>query len=148
MLFANSIRSQIGTDRTQNWHDNPQQGRPMLAKKEFDQIIENTERAKKWVLLLFGLGLATFVSLAWPASLIARQGGNWVRVQDGPCVNPKVLGMVKPEFHRLLKQGAGMVDGKAFGLCWFLNGQTVFVLWEDGDGSEVPAGMFRKESEG
>lgn len=120
----------------------------MLAKKEFDQIIENTERAKNWVLLFFGLCLATFVSLAWPASLIARHGENWVRVQEGPCVNERILSMVKPDFHRLLKQGTGVFEGKPFGMCWFLNGPTVYVIWEDGDASEIPAGMFTKESEG
>lgn len=120
----------------------------MLAKKEFDQIIENTERVKTMVLILFGLVLAFACSLAWPASLIARHGENWVRVQEGPCTNPKILGMVKEDFHRLLKQGTGVFEGKPFGMCWFLNGPTVYVIWEDGDASEIPAGMFTKESDG
>ena len=83
----------------------------MLPKQEFDQIVANTERVKRWVIVLF-LGAIVLVSgTAFAATYgLEDQQGNKVVLHDEDCPVPFLKGWKRADFRYL--DGGSRAGGK------------------------------------
>lgn len=69
---------------------------------------------------------------------IARQGADEVRVYDSPCMHAETLIRIPQERRGDFRKAQGTFGGQPFFGCWSPNGDSVYVLWEDGDQGIVP----------
>jgi len=94
-------------------------------------------------LLLLCAALAAGPALA--ADLVATQGGDSVRLQDGPCTSEPVLKLLQPALREDYKAASAVVDGHKFAGCWRRTGNVAHVLYEDGDQGIVPLSNVKPE---
>jgi hypothetical protein len=78
-------------------------------------------------------------------TMVARRGGDSVRLWDAPCTHPGTLALIKPEFHELFRRARASVEGQDFFACWIVDGENVFVFFEDGDKSLIPLSEFKAD---
>ena len=57
---------------------------------------------------------------------------------DAPCVDPKVLQHIPPEYQAQFKAGEGTYEGPKYALCWADSGELLLLVWEDGGFGRVP----------
>jgi hypothetical protein len=94
-------------------------------------------------LVLLCAALAAAPALA--SDLVARQGGDTVRLADTPCTSERVLGMLEPRLHPLYKSATAVVQGNNFAACWRKTGSVAHLLYEDGDQGIVPMADLKPE---
>jgi hypothetical protein len=112
----------------------------MLPKEEFDAIIENTERVKKWLIWLFLGAILLTVGSAFGATYgLQDQSGNKLILHDEPCTVAFLKGWKKASFR---------YDGKDLTACWMASQGVVYVLDDSGDLTPVPTSAFTKLQEG
>lgn len=113
----------------------------MLPKEEFDAILENTERVKRWLIAVFLAAIAfVFASAAFGATYgLQDQAGNKLILHDAPCSVPFLKGWKKASFR---------YDGKDLTACWMASQGVVYVLDDSGDLTPVPTSAFTKLQEG
>jgi hypothetical protein len=113
----------------------------MLPKEEFDRILENTERVKKWVVAVFLAAVAfSFASAALGATYgLTDRSGNKLTLHDEPCSIPFLKGWKKASF---------FYEGKNLTACWMAARGLVYVLDDLGDLTPVPITAFTKLQEG
>lgn len=112
----------------------------MLPKEEFDAILENTERVKKWLIWLFLGAILLTVGSAFGATYgLQDQAGNKLILHDAPCSIPFLKGWKKASFR---------YDGKDLTACWMASQGVVYVLDDSGDLTPVPTSAFTKLQEG
>lgn len=84
--------------------------------------------------------------LAAPATadeLVAFNGKDSVRLTDSPCSSEKVLGLLQPGLHPILKDASAVVQGQSYKACWLRQGAAAFLLYEDGDHGLIPLSDFK-----
>lgn len=112
----------------------------MLPKEEFDAILENTERVKKWLIWLFLGAILLTVSTAFGATYgLQDQSGNKLILHDEPCSIGFLKGWKKASFR---------YEGKDLTACWMASQGVVYVLDDLGDLTPVPITAFMKLQEG
>lgn len=92
--------------------------------------------------------LILFVVSAFGADVMSLSvGGNTLTLQDTPC-NKATAKRLKPEHIAKFRNATDSAQGASFNACWTLteNG-TIFVVYEDGDGGEIPMSMFKRTGE-
>ena len=95
----------------------------------------------RFVLLCAALAAAP----AMAGDLVGRQGGDTVRLADGPCTSERVLGMLEPQLHSQFKAATAVVQGNNFAACWRKTGAVAHLLYEDGDQGIVPMSDLKPE---
>jgi hypothetical protein len=95
----------------------------------------------RFVLLCAALAAAP----AMAGDLVARQGGDTVRLADGPCTSERVLAMLEPQLHSQFKAATAVVQGNNFAACWRKTGAAAHLLYEDGDQGIVPMSDLKPE---
>lgn len=98
------------------------------------------------ILMVGGVVLALYSKKAHADALVARSGGDSVRLLTEPCKNAAVLDQLKPEYHERFRAGEGNIGGKKYALCWIANNGNVFLIYEDGDKGQAPMSVFERES--
>ena len=77
----------------------------------------------------------------------ARQGADWVRIFDSPCVSAQTLVLIPPEARSDFQKAQGVYKGEKFFGCWQKRGGIVYILWEDGDHAIIPIEALRRVTE-
>jgi hypothetical protein len=94
---------------------------------------------KRIIAALIAAGFSTFTQ----ADLVARGGANELRLLNTPCTNAAVLAHLKDEWHDKFKTAHATIGPRHFAACWIDTEQgAYFVVYEDGDQSAVPVGVF------
>lgn len=75
---------------------------------------------------------------AFAQDLVARQGNDSVRLNDGPCTSDLVLSRLQPQMREEYKAATAVVDGQNFTACWRPMGNAAHLLYEDGDQGLIP----------
>ncbi len=94
-------------------------------------------------LLLLCAALAAGPVIA--GDLVATQGGDTVRLQEGPCTSEQVLNLLEPTLRGEYKAASAVVEGHTFAGCWRKNGNVAHLLYEDGDQGIVPLSTLKPE---
>jgi hypothetical protein len=83
---------------------------------------------------------------AYATDMVMRQGENYVRLSDSPCVHGGTLAILSAEWRDKFKKAVASINGKAWFACWILedDGQ-VYVLYEDGDENRFPVAAFKPD---
>jgi len=87
--------------------------------------------------------LATAPAMA--GDLVARNGGDSVRLGDAPCTSELVLGLLEPRLQAKYKAASAVVKGQTFTACWRKTGNVAHLLYEDGDQGIVPMAELKPE---
>lgn len=83
------------------------------------------------LVMLFAPGLALAYSEA-------RQGDDWVRIFDSPCVSAETLARIPEQSRNTFSKAQGSFSGQKYFGCWRKMGDSVYIMWEDGDQGIVP----------
>ncbi len=94
-------------------------------------------------LLLLCAALAAGPAMA--GDLVATQGGDSVRLQEGPCTSQPVLKLLEPSLREEYKAASAVVEGHTFAGCWRKAGNVAHLLYEDGDQGVVPLSTLKPE---
>ena len=94
-------------------------------------------------LILLCAALAAAPAMA--GDLVARQGGDSVRLADAPCTSELVLGRLEPRLQAQYKAASAVVKGQTFSACWRMTGSVAHLLYEDGDQGIVPMAELKPE---
>lgn len=81
--------------------------------------------------------------LAPAAEVITRDAdGNSITLRDAACTDAKVLRFIPPAHRSSVRAGVTVFERKTYSNCWFIRGDVVFVIDEDGDAGVLPASGF------
>lgn len=92
--------------------------------------------------------LILFAVSAFGADVMSLTAGdNTLTLQDTPC-NKATAKRLKPEHVAKFRNATDKTAGPTLNACWIItqNG-TIFVVYEDGDGGEIPLSMFKRMGE-
>lgn len=79
------------------------------------------------------------------AEYTANNGdGDSVVASDQPCTNAAVLAHIAPVFHGKMMAARAKVDGRDYAACWIRDGDSVHLVYEDGDQGLVPLSDFAR----
>ncbi len=92
-------------------------------------------------LLLIAILWVTLPSMS--ETLIARNGDNWLRLNDTPCTSAASLAQIKAEWQGRFRAAFARVGGADFAACWTELDGVVFVLYEDSDRATFPLSAFK-----
>lgn len=95
----------------------------------------------KVVLLCAALAAAPAIA----GNLVARQGGDSVRLAEGPCKVERVLSQLDPRLQDKYREATATVQGRTFSACWAMTPNGAHLLYEDGDQGLVPASDLKPE---
>jgi hypothetical protein len=95
----------------------------------------------RFVLLCVALAAAP----AMAGDLVARQGGDTIRLADEPCTSQLVLGRLEASLQPRYKAASAVVQGQTFVACWRVAGQAVHLMYEDGDQGIIPIAELKPE---
>jgi hypothetical protein len=84
---------------------------------------------------------------AFAAQRIVREGADEVRVFDSPCVSAQTMALIRESERHLYGKAQGTIGGERFFGCWRAFGDSVYILWDDGDGG-VTSGVTFADSLG
>jgi len=93
--------------------------------------------------VLLCAALAAAPALA--GDLVARQGGDSVRLAEGPCKVEKVLGQLDPKLQEKYRAATATVQGRTFAACWRMTPAGAHLMYEDGDQGLVPSSDLKPE---
>lgn len=79
--------------------------------------------------------------------LVARQGGDSVRLSDAACSSDLVLARVEAGARDEYKQASAHFQGQNFTACWRVMGNVAHLVYEDGDQGIIPMQELRPELE-
>jgi len=94
---------------------------------------------------LFLLCAALAAAPALAGNLVAHEGGDTVRLADGPCTSEPVLNLLQPELHADYKAATATVQGRTFAGCWRQAGNVAHLVYEDGDEGIIPIADLKPE---
>ena len=94
---------------------------------------------------LIVLVLAAFAAVsASAAEMVAKNGDDVIRLQDRPCVHAGTLAQIKPEWREHFRMARALLDGHDWFACWLVTPQgTIAIVFEDGDTTDLPMGVFK-----
>jgi hypothetical protein len=81
------------------------------------------------------------------ASQTFRRGEDWVRIFESPCVSAETLMRIDEASRKHFQKAQGVVNHERFFGCWRTVGDTVYIIWEDGDEGIVPKGDLKEDLE-
>lgn len=93
------------------------------------------------VLLCTALAAGT----AFAGDLVARQGGDSVRLAEAPCKVEKVLSQLEPKLQEKYREATATVQGRTFAACWRMTPAGAHLMYEDGDQGLVPTTDLKPE---
>jgi hypothetical protein len=79
------------------------------------------------------------------ADLVSRNGANELRLLASACSAPEVLAEVGPTLGAKMKEAHARVDGVEFKACWIEYRGGVFVIYDDGDRTQLPLRAFKEQ---
>lgn len=91
------------------------------------------------------LALPLALPPAFADSLVARDGGNLVRLIDGPCQSEQILTKLLPHMQGQFKAASVVLQGETFSACWRVQGNAAHLLYEDGDQGLIPLADLKPE---
>ena len=111
----------------------------LLSKDEFDQMIVNTEKVKRGVLIFAAIALlfAAFQVLAQTYQFKTQDAT--VILHDAQCSQPWLGDW---------KKASMVYRGKDFEACWMHMEGVIFLLDSAGDLTPIPVNAFKKLAEG
>jgi hypothetical protein len=77
--------------------------------------------------------------------LVARQGDDSVRLNDGPCASEQVISRLEPATAREYKSASAQLAGQRFVACWREMGGVAHLVYEDGDQGVIPMAELKPE---
>jgi hypothetical protein len=72
--------------------------------------------------------------------------GDVVRVSDRPCAIAEILSVTPPQYRERLRDASATVGGQRYRACWFVDGDSAHLVYEDGDEGMVPLAAFKKDA--
>jgi hypothetical protein len=90
-------------------------------------------------LALFIYSLASAV----PVATATAPNGDWIQLDDSACSLPAVVSAMGPVYGPQARNAAAIVDKQPFKACWVIEGDTVAVMFEDGDIGMIPKDAFK-----
>lgn len=81
---------------------------------------------------------ASFAVPAFAGERITRMGKDEARFFDSPCVSAQTLARIPAADRKSFSKAQGIVGGQKFFGCWRPLGNSVYILWEDGDQGIIP----------
>lgn len=87
---------------------------------------------------VLALILLLIAPLALAEEMIARQGGDWVRLTEAPCTNELVTPRLPAGQGDEFQAATAEFQGKLYVACWRTMGNVAFLIYEDGDQGVVP----------
>lgn len=95
---------------------------------------------------IIAIALLLSWGMTYAADMVVRQGNNYVRISDSPCVHGGTLAILMPEWRDKFKKAVAVINGKTWFACWILedDGQG-YVLYEDGDENRLPMAAFKPD---
>jgi hypothetical protein len=98
-------------------------------------------------LLLIAAALAAGSAVAAYSNdtMVARRGGDAVRLWDAPCTYEDVTKRIKPEHRDKFRRAQATISKQEFLACWVVDGDAVFLMYEDGDQSLIPVSEFKPD---
>jgi hypothetical protein len=78
---------------------------------------------------------------------VARQGDDEVRVFDSPCVSAETIARMPEGSREGWNKVQGRFGGQRYFGCWRPAGDSVYILWEDGDEGVVPEQVLKPVTE-
>lgn len=82
---------------------------------------------------------------AFAEDLVARNGGDSVRLGEAPCTSQLVLSRLQPQMHEQYRSASASVDGQSFQACWRVIGNAAHLLYEDGDQGVIPLAELKPD---
>lgn len=82
---------------------------------------------------------------AMSASLVAKQGNDWVRIYNQPCSDEKVLDRIPEPSRKGFQKAQAFFGGQMYSACWAANGGGVHLVYDDGDQGIVPFGDLKED---
>ncbi len=82
---------------------------------------------------------------AFAGNLVARQGGDSVRLAEAPCKAEQVLSQLDPQLQEKYQEASATVQGRTFAACWRMTPNGAHLLYEDGDQGMVPTSDLKPE---
>lgn len=77
--------------------------------------------------------------------LVARNGKNYLRLQDLPCP-ARMAPLIPPEVLEMFRAAVAQLEGRQYPGCWAMRPDgTIFVRYEDGDAGLIPMSQFQAE---
>lgn len=79
--------------------------------------------------------------IAHADGVLRYPNGNLIVLKNTPCVDARVVPLIKAEFLPLFKTAAALWDGKPYAACWATHvndPRLIAIIDETGDGGTVP----------
>jgi hypothetical protein len=103
---------------------------------------------KKFLLSVVAAFALFTAEAAGPVDFIARQGSDSVIIHTtSACSNEKIIARAPERFRDSLVSAKGHFQGKDFDACAFPYGESVYVLYDDGDNGMIPMSEFKPLTE-
>lgn len=79
------------------------------------------------------------------ADAIYKGPSGYVRLSSKPCMTEVVLSAIKDEYRDRFRQGWMVNHAREYELCWIVDGDSVFVVLDDGQSGRIPIAKFKPE---
>jgi hypothetical protein len=76
---------------------------------------------------------------------VASDGKSSVRITLDVCTAQPVLALIPEIYRNVVRDATSTLDGKEWHACWFMDGDKVHLLYEDGDQGLMPFSWFKLE---
>ena len=77
--------------------------------------------------------------------LVARQGGDTIRLVNAACTSEEVLARVAPQLRPQFRAALATVDGRTYAACWRMTPSAAHLVYEDGDQGLVPLSALKPQ---
>ncbi len=81
------------------------------------------------------------------ASQTARQGEDWVRLFDSPCVSAETMMRIPVALRDQFKKVQAHFQGQIFFGCYIVRNGAAYVIYDDGDAGIIPLEEFKQDAE-
>jgi len=82
---------------------------------------------------------------AFANDLVARQGGDTIRLVNAACTSQEVLSRVAPQLRAQFRAAQATVDGRSYTACWRMTPSAAHLVYEDGDQGIVPLSALKPQ---
>lgn len=81
------------------------------------------------------------------ASQTAKQGEDWVRIFDSPCVSAQTMAMIPAAMRSQFKKLQARFQGQTYFGCYVVRNGAVYAIYDDGDKGIIPLEAFKDDLE-
>ena len=82
---------------------------------------------------------------AFANDLVARQGGDTIRLVNAACTSEEILARVAPQLRSQFRVALATVDGRNYTACWRMTPGAAHLVYEDGDQGVVPLSALKPQ---